>query len=194
MLNVPLMLPEATAISPEIWVGESFHYPHEGLSLYVRFKKDSQPPPGYAVLWYWGETTESLGLSFAEFSRRFADNDYLLGSAHHCFGVVGAPDSPASYANDGFYRSNAFFWYVPEVRAYFLCLRGKAKVGVAYELMPNYGDPGFPSQYWTPQRVAHLPRSTQAICSQFYPSCGSTAPGCTTHVNSNIVEIIDAPD
>ena len=110
----------------------------------------SQPPPAYAVLWYWGETTDNLGIPFADFSRHFGDNAYLLGSPQHKFGVVGAPDCPASYANDGFDRSNAFFWYVPEVRAYFVCLKGRAKTGVAYELMPNYGEPGVPSQYWTP--------------------------------------------
>ena len=194
--DVPLLLPEATPISPEVWVGESYHYPHKGLSLWVRFKSGSQPPPGYAVLWYWGETTESLGLSFAEFSQRFATNDFLLGSAHHKFGVVGAPESPASYANDGFYHSNAFFWYVPEVRAYFLCLRGRARVGVAYELMPNYGDPGFPSLYWTPQRVAQLPRSTQVICRQFYPSSGANASArpASVHVNNYVDDLIDAPD
>ena len=30
-------------------------------------------------------------------------------------------------------------------RANFICLKGKATPGVAYELMTNYGDPGSPS-------------------------------------------------
>ena len=117
-----------------------------------------------------------MGLSYDEFTTRFADNDYVLGSPRHQFGVVGDPASPASYANEGFHLCNAFFWFLPEVRAFFICLKGKARPGVAYEVMPNYGEPGQPSSYWTPARIAALPTETASLCASFYPAHQNAAP------------------
>ena len=84
-------------------------------------------------------------------------------------GVAGAPESPASYANEGFFMTNAFFWFLPEARAFFLCLKGKAKTGVAYEIMPNYGSQGQPSEYWSQARRAQLPAESAQWCNTFYP-------------------------
>ena len=168
--GTPLSLPEPTAISPDLWVARSVHYPSGGKALWIRFKAGSQPPPAYAIAHYWGDSTDSLDLPYSSFVTRYAENAYVLGSPHHQFGVVGDPASPASYANEGFYSSNAFFWFIPEVRAFFLCLKGKAVPGVAYEVMPNYGEQGKFSGYWTPERRAALPPATASVCESFYPS------------------------
>ena len=165
-----LSLPAPTDISPELWVARSVHFPSGGKSLWIRFKHGSQPPPAYAIAHYWGASTDSLGLSYTAFLTRFAGNAYILGSPTHHFCVVGDPESPASYANEGFFGSNAFFWFVPEVRAFFLCLKGKALPGVAYEVMPNYGDQGHQSEFWSPARRAALPPDTASLCEAFYPS------------------------
>jgi hypothetical protein len=165
-------MPESTDISPELWVGPAFHSKDAGNSLYVRFKPGSQPPAAYAVLWYCGVTNVSLGISLAEFLARFSANDYVLASQRHQFGVVGDMTSPASYANEGFGASNAFFWFVPEVEAFFICLRGRAKEGVAYEVLPNYDSPGVPSEYWNALRRGRLPTEGQKACEECYPVTG----------------------
>ena len=36
--------------------------------------------------------------------------------------------------------------------------------------MPNYGEPGFPSQYWNTAHHAALPPKTREICERFYPA------------------------
>ena len=56
-----------------------------------------------------------------------------------------------------------------EVRAYFICMRGTARTGVAYELMPNYGEPEFPSQYWNATHLATLPTVSREACERCYP-------------------------
>ena len=80
-------------------------------------------------MWYCGVTNVSLGIPLAEFLERFSESDYVLTNQHHHFGVVEDMTCPASYVNEGFGASNALFWYVPEVAAFFICLRGKAKKG-----------------------------------------------------------------
>ena len=49
-------------------------------------------------------------------------------------------------------------------------MKGKARTGVAYELMPNYGEQGFPSQYWTAALLATLPPASRAACERCYPA------------------------
>ena len=93
----------------------------------------------------------------------------MLASHKHHFGVAGAAQCPASYANEGFGESNAFFWYVPEVEAFFICMRGRAREGVAYEVLPNYDSPGFPSSYWNTLRTNRLPKESQEACQLCYP-------------------------
>lgn len=58
-LHLPLVMPQETAISLEVWIGPSLHYPHAGNSLWVRFKPGSQPPAAYAALSYGGESNDS---------------------------------------------------------------------------------------------------------------------------------------
>ena len=86
------------------------------------------------------------------------------------FGVVGGMQCPASYANKGFGESNAFFWYVLEVEAFFICMRVRAKEGVAYEVPPNYDSPGFPFSYWNEVRHRRLPQESQVACLECYPT------------------------
>jgi len=168
--DFPLQKPEETDISPEIWVGPAFKSREAGNSLWIRFKAGSQPPAAYAVMWYAGESNTHLGISLDEFLKQKEGNDYVLASAKHNFGVVGDMKCPASYANEGFGDSNAFFWYVPEVGAFFICLRGKAKEGVAYEVLPNYDSPGFPSSYWNEARRGRLLPESQVACQVCYPA------------------------
>ena len=102
--------------------------------------------------------------------------DYLLASRAHQLGIVGSPQCPASYANDGFGASNAFFWLIPETDAFFLCLRGAAREEVAYEVLPNYDSPGFPSGYWNAFRCGRLSPRSQILCRACYPEPGVRAP------------------
>ena len=62
-----------------------------------------------------------------------------------------------------------FFWFVPEVEAFFICLRGRAKEEVAYEVLPNYDSPGFPSSYWNEVRRGRLSKESQEACQECYP-------------------------
>ena len=176
--DIHLELPEATDISPEMWVGPAFHSRAAGNSLWIRFKIGSQPPAAYAVMWYVGDSNVSLGITLEEFLAQYADNDYVLASQQNQFGVVGASNCPASYANEGFGTSNAFFWFVPAVKAFFICLRGRAKEGVAYEVLPNYDSPGFPSNYWNDTRKGRLAMESQAACEACYPATAGNQKGC----------------
>lgn len=149
-----------------LWIRPSVFCPNGGFGMFF-----AAPPgglrAGHLLAVYIGDSTDTLGITYREALRRWSHSDYVFSESTARYVVNGALTCAAARANESFGETNAKLVYNSKLRRAEVRLGAPVQEGL-YEGLINYTAPHEPSPYWTEEKLADLPESTQRKARVFY--------------------------
>ena len=149
----------------------SFMCPGAGGGLFVR--TSVAVGPGYLIGTYYGPDNVTMNMPYLTACKAWELSSYVLANATHRYVVDGAESCGAAMANEGFTKINSIYWFDPMAKCIQIRTFGTLLANSVYEILTNYDTPSCVPSFWSPERVAQLPRQAQRECAKVYVLTGN---------------------